>query len=202
MNLKPYSTKSSPMGKVAAIILELSCLNKVVVIISTPLLQFFLPTRYNPSKNNNLNNTSRYLKFRIRYEFYVPYFFSSLWTKYKQKDKHKFLQNKLTTHNSKFGTTSRFVERRKKKKICGNIIYLPTFLFVLLLVILKLAFLFISLSSFNNKSDWTPCPSLKLLQQLWQRNKPLISKPTFCPLPSLSKLTTFFFFVKNHTKLS
>jgi len=102
------------MGKVAVVIRKSSCLKKVFVIIPL-LLKFLLPIRYNPTKNNNLNNSGKYLKFKNHLKFYVPYFFSPLWIKHTQKYKHALLQKKFTTHNSKLGTTSTFVECEKEK---------------------------------------------------------------------------------------
>jgi hypothetical protein len=113
------------MGKVAVVIPKSSCLKKVLAIIPL-LLKFLLHIRYNPTQNNNLNSSGKYLKFRNRLKFYVPYFFSPLWTKHTQKDKHAFLQNKFTTHNSKVGTTSRFVEQGKEKANLWKH-YLPTY---------------------------------------------------------------------------
>jgi hypothetical protein len=114
---------------------------------------------------------------------------------HKKTNMHSYKTNSQHT-TPKLEPQVGLLNKEKKKQICGSIIYLPTLLFVLLHFIFKLAFPFTSLSSFGNKSDHTPCSSPKLLQQLWQQNKPLTSKPTFCPLPSLSKLRTFFFSLK------
>jgi hypothetical protein len=77
-----------------------------------------------------------------------------------QKDKHILGQNTLTTHNSKLGTTSRFVESKKRKnKFVEALLTYPTLLSILLPNTLKLAFPLSGLSSFGNKSDKTMCSS-------------------------------------------
>lgn len=109
-----------------------SCSNFVV---TTTI--FSSPIGCNPFdswENNNLNNIGRYLKFRNRLKFYVPYFFSPFWTKDTQKNKCAFLQNKFASHGSKPGTTSKFVERKKIKIVETLLTYLPSFLLCYLLL--------------------------------------------------------------------
>lgn len=80
----------------------------------------FFSYRYNPSnswQNNIHNNIRRYLKFKNYLKFYIPYFFSSFWTKHTQKDKH-------TTPN--LGLQTSLLEVKKERT---NLLkhYLPTY---------------------------------------------------------------------------
>lgn len=88
----------------------------------------FFSYRYNPSnswQNNIHNNIGRYLKFKNYLKFYIPYFFSSFWTKHTQKDKHTLGQNIFTTHNSKLGITNKFVGNKERTNLLKH--YLPTY---------------------------------------------------------------------------